>query len=268
MGQRGCSAGSSGQFSHCLYESSVQEPGADIKFLDRIFRKVRGRRPLILREDFCGTAYMCAEWVKSHRERIALGIDLDPKPIGWGQERHLRPLGAAASRVRILRRNVLEVTSPQAEVAVAFNFSYCVFWDRPELVRYFRTVHRGLGPDGLFALDIHGGPEAFEELEEETRHKGFTYVWDQNPVDPISHRGKRYIHFRFPDGTELKRAFTYDWRIWTLPELREALAEAGFSQVDTYWEGFDEDGEGNGVFRKVQKAENDDSWIAYVAAWK
>ena len=170
--------------------------------------------------------------------------------------------------MRVLRRNVLEVTRPQAEVAVAFNFSYCVFQERTELLRYFRTVCRGLQDGGLFALDIHGGPEAFEEVEEETKHKGFTYVWDQEPLDPISHRGVRYIHFRFPDGTQMRRAFTYDWRIWTLPELREVLTEAGFSQVDVYWEGFDKDGEGNGVFRKVQRAENDDSWIAYVAGWK
>ena len=107
-----------------------------------------------------------------------------------------------------------------------------------------------------------------EEIEEETEHKGFTYVWEQMPMDALSHEGIRYIHFRFPDGTEMKKAFTYDWRMWTLPELREILTEAGFSQVDVYWEGATEDGEGNGVFKKITKAPQEQSWIAYVVAWR
>ncbi len=37
-----------------------------------------------------------------------------------------------------------------------------------------------------------------------------------------------HIDFKFEDGSVQKRAFSYDWRLWILPEIREVLAEAGF----------------------------------------
>jgi hypothetical protein len=103
---------------------------------------------------------------------------------------------------------------------------------------------------------------------ESKRVKGATYVWDQRPYDAVSGEAMRYIHFRFDDNTELKRAFAYDWRIWSLPELRDLLGEAGFSRVDVYWEGSDTKGRGNGIFRKVRTAKNEQAWIAYVVAWR
>ena len=78
-----------------------------------------------------------------------------------------------------------------------------------------------------------------------------------------------YIHFRFPDGSEMKRAFAYEWRLWTIPELTDILVDAGFKQVDCYWEGTAEDGEsGNGIFRKSRRGENDLSWVAYLVCPK
>ncbi|MEK7704676.1 MAG: class I SAM-dependent methyltransferase, partial [Myxococcota bacterium] len=144
----------------------------------------------------------------------------------------------------------------------------CIFREREEMLRYVRRVHGDLGPEGMFCLDIHGGPDAQVETEEVKRLQGFDYVWEQAPIDAVSARGMRYIHFRFRDGTELKRAFSYDWRLWTLPELRDLLQEAGYSRVDVYWEGDDGKGGGNGIFRKVVRAENEASWIAYVVAWR
>ena len=77
-----------------------------------------------------------------------------------------------------------------------------------------------------------------------------------------------HIHFKFPDGSSLKKAFSYDWRLWTLPELSEILAEAGFARSATYWQGSDEDGEANGVFTPTLQGEADDAWIAYLVAEK
>jgi hypothetical protein len=75
-----------------------------------------------------------------------------------------------------------------------------------------------------------------------------------------------HIHFRFPDGTAWPRAFSYDWRVWTLPEIRELLADAGFSQVMIYWQGWNTDGRPDGLFVPVETGEPDASWIAYVSA--
>jgi hypothetical protein len=75
-----------------------------------------------------------------------------------------------------------------------------------------------------------------------------------------------HIHFRFPDGSKLKRAFTYEWRIWTLPELRELLLEAGFASARVYWEGEDDDGEGNGEFTETDEGTPDLAWVSYIVA--
>ncbi len=251
-----------------LYEQSVQAPEADIAFIDRVFRKQRRRVPLRLREDFCGTGWLCAEWVKSHPRRTALGIDLDRAPVAWGIRKHVEPMGVAGRRVRFLRRNVLHVTRPKVDIVVAFNFSYCTLHRRKDLLAYARTVRKALAPDGLFVLDLYGGNGTFEQLKETTARGKFTYIWEHGPTNAVNHLSRRSIHFRFQDRSRLDRAFVYDWRVWTMPELLELLEEAGFTRVDTWFEGFDKKGEGNGVFRRMSRASMEDSWIAYVVAWK
>ena len=77
-----------------------------------------------------------------------------------------------------------------------------------------------------------------------------------------------YIHFRFKDGSKIKKAFSYAWRLYTAPELRDMLIEAGFSKATVYWEGEDEDGEGNGEFTPDARGDADLAWIAYIVAEK
>jgi len=78
-----------------------------------------------------------------------------------------------------------------------------------------------------------------------------------------------HIHFRFEDKSWLRKAFTYDWRMWTLPELQELMTEAGFSNVQVYWEGTDEDtGEGNGDYYPTNIGDDDPSWIVYIVGEK
>ena len=63
----------------------------------------------------------------------------------------------------------------------------------------------------------------------------------------------------------MRNAFIYEWRLWTLPELRELLAEAGFHDVHVLWEMTDrETNEGNGIFRRVSKGDPDPAWVSYV----
>ena len=48
----------------------------------------------------------------------------------------------------------------------------------------------------------------------------------------------------------------------------ELLLEAGFRKATVYWEGEDEDGEGNGEFTPDEKGAADLAWIAYIIAEK
>jgi SAM-dependent methyltransferase len=256
--------------THALYQLSVQEPDADLDFAERAYKKLRGTRPTLLREDFCGTAAVSCAWARRRRSNLALGVDLDPKVLEWGRRHNLAPLGEAAARVRLVEANVLDVQSPKAHVTLAMNFSYWVFKTWPELLRYMRSAHRALKPDGVLVLDAFGGSDAQVVLEEKKRiaGHGFTYVWDQAAFNPVTNDITCRVHFEFPDGTRLWRAFTYHWRLWSLREICEALLEAGFKTADVYWEGDGRNGNGNGVFRRTRRAENCPGWIAYIVAAK
>jgi hypothetical protein len=260
---------------HELYQLSVQDPEVEIAFIHRIYKKIYGRAPLSLREDFCGTALFCAEWVKTRPDRTAIGIDLDQPTLDWGIEHNLAAIGEPGQRVTLLRQNVLDPVRKRSDIAIGMNFSYWVFKTREEMRAYFKGVHASLENDGLLVLDAYGGPYSMEAMREDeierTRIKsggGFTYLWDQHVVNAIDHSVVNHIHFEFRDGTKLERAFTYHWRFWTLPELTELLAEAGFSRSHVYWEDEDEDGEGTGVYRARKRADNAGAWVAYIIAEK
>ena len=132
------------------------------------------------------------------------------------------------------------------------NFSYWVFHERRELVRYFRAARRALRPGGMLFVNAFGGTEAMATLIERRRIAvtnaadgtllpAFTYEWEHAHFNPISHRLRCYIHFRFRDGTAMRRAFHYDWRMWTLPEITELLREAGFGDAHVNVQGWDDD---------------------------
>jgi SAM-dependent methyltransferase len=254
-----------------LYQLAVQSPENDIAFLRRQFRKLAGREALHLREDFCGTALMAATWVSKGLQYTAEGFDLDPEPLDWGRARNLAPLGPAAERVVLHEADVRAPGLERPDLRVAQNFSYCIFKKRRELLDYFRLACESLAPGGVFAIDLYGGTEATEQLEEPRKiDGGFTYVWEQARYLPGSGDYTCKIHFEFRDGTKLRDAFSYEWRFWGLPELRDVLQEAGFSKVAVYFEQSDEDdGSGNGVFKRDdvgKSCENCAGWIAYLLA--
>lgn len=254
---------------HELYQLSVQEPEADIEFLQVTFRARYGRTPHLLREDFGGTAYLSSTWVADDEANHAWAIDLDPEPLGWGATHNAARLtDAQRDRLALVEGNVLDPQEPPADIIAAFNFSYFTFQSRRQMLQYFKQAHANLREEGLFVLDLYGGPEAQQLIEESTEKDDFTYVWDQDEFDPITGRMACYIHFDLPNGKRIERAFAYDWRLWTLPELRDILEDAGFTGSEVHWEGTDDDGDGDGVYTHRESAENTDSWIAYVVGYK
>jgi len=248
-----------------LYTEAVQDPEAEVKFARRIYRKQNGSSPIRVREDFCGTAAICCAWVRSDTDTRAIGVDLDPVPLHWGRRHHVAKLRPdQAERVELIQQDVLALETRPVDVILALNFSFCVFKQRAVLLRYLRRCHEALAKGGIMIMDIYGGPDAQRPKKDRTRKEGFTYVWDQARYNPITNEALNHIRFDFPDGSRIKKAFTYDWRLWTLPELRDALLESGFADAHAYWEGTDEDGEGNGVFRRRERVEVEDAWIAYI----
>lgn len=260
---------------YALYQLAVQEPDADLDFLDRVYRKRFGRLPSTLREDFAGTAYTASRWVQRRGSNLAVAVDLDPVPLRWFA-RHIEPGLAPDQRERLVVKRA-DVTSADVrrgiggtgggfDAVFAFNFSYWVFKQREALLGYFKSVRASLGKQGIFLLDHFGGSDAMVQLVERTRKKGFVYVWDQHSFDPISGNLTCFIGFEFKDGTSMPRAFRYDWRLWTLPEIRDLLNEAGFPTVEVYIEKDDKDGNGTGVYTLHKRAAADRAVISYVVA--
>lgn len=253
-----------------LYQQSVQEPLFEVEFFEKVFRKRFGRKPMLLREDFCGTAAVCAEWVKSHRDRRAVGVDLDAEPLDW-HSRHITPLlkPDQVDRIDLRREDVRKVADEPADVLAAQNFSFFLFKTRAALREYFEYALDNLADEGLMFLDMMGGSEVMlEGHSDKRRKKGFTYIWEQKRFDPTTHDAYFAIHFKFRDGTKWRNAFEYDWRLWTIPEVHELLLEVGFSRVDVYWEGTDDDGEGDSDFRIRGHIPADPAWICYIVAEK
>jgi cyclopropane fatty-acyl-phospholipid synthase-like methyltransferase len=254
---------------HVLYQESVQCVEAEIDFVDETFEKLRGRKAVRLREDFCGTANTSCEWIRRREGNTAIGVDLDAEVLAWGERHNQAKLGDRAQRLTLMNCNVLDTEHPPVDTVLAMNFSYWILENRPTLRRYFRRVRDALVDDGVFFLDCYGGYESSREMKERTKNDGFTYVWDQASYNPVTGAMRCYIHFHFPDGSKLNKAFTYDWRLWTLPEVREILDEAGFSRVTAWWQGWDEDEEdGNGEFEPVEDADADAAWVNYIVAEK
>lgn len=258
-----------------LYIRAVQCPDAEVAFVRRAYRNALGLEPRSLREDFCGTGANACAWARSTSPGTrAIGLDLCRETLDWGLAHNVAALSAPARRrVSLLHADVRH-PPPQArrvDAVLASNFSYWVFKTRTDLRAYFRSVRRSLHPrGGVFVLDAYGGYESMKEMKERRPLRGFTYVWEQERYDPASGDMTCHISFSFPDGSRLRRAFTYHWRLWTIPEIREILAEAGFDSARTtiYIEGDDGHGEGNGIFSPVPRdgAPADATFVAYIVA--
>ena len=253
---------------HYLYQESVQDTGAEIDFVEQTWMELRNRPAELLREDFCGTANTACEWVRRDPGHWAVGVDLDPEVLEWGMLNNVAQLDSEQrARIRLLQDNVLDASAEPADIVLAMNFSYFLFLSRSDMLEYFESVRRGLVDDGIFFLDAYGGYDAPRDIVEERECDGFTYVWEQADFNPIDSTMSCYIHFEFPDRSRMKRAFSYFWRLWTLPEITGLLAEAGFAEVTVYWEGTDEKtNEGNGIYEPAEVGDADPGWVCYIVA--
>lgn len=254
---------------HLLYEWSVQDAEDAVKFTVEQYQRRHGRPPEVLREDFCGTALVSSRWVKGHPERRAIGLDLDGATLQWARQHNLKPLGKDRQRVELRQCDVRTVTKPKADVVQAFNFSYFLLHPLAELIDYFRAVRQSLAPGGIFLLDCYGGWENQKRYKErrtvESPDGTFGFVWEHADFNAIDDRTQCYIHFEFKNGKRWKKAFSYDFRLYSLADVRDALLAAGFTNIEVLWD-FEEDDDGDCDYRPTTHAENCPGWIAYVIA--
>jgi hypothetical protein len=260
---------------YLYYENSVQTPDEHVKIYGNMFREVRKREPMSLREDFCGTFLISCEWVRSHKKRTAVGMDLDPEPVEYGKKNGFKTLNSEQKkRVKIILQDVCHTTKEKFDIIGAGNFSFNIFKTRAQLKKYFVAARNSLNKDGIFNLELAGGPGFIAKEKEQKSYRvkeiggKYTYYWDQQSFDPITNHGMYAIHFKTPQGVMHKNVFVYDWRVWSITELRELMLECGFSDTVVYWEASDKNGDGTGEYVLTKNGDNAFSWIAFVVGIK
>lgn len=258
-----------------LYEHAVQSPDSEVAFWDKAYTEIRLGHPLRMREDFCATFLNACEWVKTDENRIAYAVDIDPVPLNYGKNNHLIQLSEdQQQRVHVMQADVFDIKVPPVDLITVSNFSICFLKQRAQLLAYFKQAYHALDSNGLLCVDLLGGTDVEDEDYEERKvsipgqRRSFTYIWEQDYFNPITRETLFHIHFRIKKGKEIRKAFSYDWRMWTIPELSDAMKEVGFADVAVYWEGDDGEGGGDGEYTRQTKAENCQSWIAYIVGIK
>ncbi|MCO4793687.1 MAG: hypothetical protein KC493_08250 [Bacteriovoracaceae bacterium] len=255
---------------HALYLSSVQDPVSDVERISKIYSELFSKSAKSFREDFSGTFALSCCWVQSGDTRTAIAIDIDKETIEYGVNNYLKNLSSKEqSRLKTVVGNAITETS-LVDIIGVFNFSYCLIHKREQLLDYFKKCLSSLNEQGMIILDIFGGSdsEILEIQEKDIDHhpaiSPFLFQFERKSFNPITRISNYGIHFIYPDGTKLMDSFTYEFRMWTITEIRDLLEEAGFSKSLVYWEDFDDEGFGNGEFYQTEKEENSINWNAYI----
>ncbi len=235
--------------SLACYELCVQSPRHVVSFL----RAVHGNQPSVLREDFCGTGAVSRRWVDEGARRgeawRATGVDLSPEclahareaaPIEHAQQLRWLPLDCIREPVQ---------DDDGCDVIFIGNFSLGYIHTRDELIAYLLSCHKRLAKGnagfggGVLVCDLYGGPGAFALGTLERTHAGrgkevIKYLWRHEQADPCTAMVTNSISLRvLIDGDvvqDLPRAFVYEWRLWSLPELADVLRESGFGKAVIY----------------------------------
>ncbi|MEM0983456.1 MAG: class I SAM-dependent methyltransferase [Planctomycetota bacterium] len=251
---------------HDLYELCLQNSAQ----LAPVLRAIHGNEPTILGEDFAGTAVLSNVWA-SRDGCHAIAVDLDGDALSHHGD---------VDGVKKTAANVLDVTEP-CDVLFVGNFSIGYWHTRDELVAYLRHARSRLRDGGVFIYDIYGGETAFliGDVHREHRiangpHAGkrVRYTWSQREANPLTGMVTNTCSFRVENAghieNEFEDAFIYNWRLWSVPELHDAMRESGYHSIKVFSQEPDAiDGDGRVFVHPVSAPpETDGDFIVLIAA--
>ncbi len=213
-----------------LYERTVQAPRRTAELL----RALHGGDPRVLGEDFAGSAALSRAWVELVPGGRAYAVDLDAASLAYG------PHPRVAAHVLDVRSAELARLGP-CDIVHAGNFSLGELHERAELVGWARAARARLTPGGIVAADTYAGESAWrvgalERRRAEDDGSEIRWLWEQRSADPCTAEVVNALSFRVLREDEvvldLPDAFVYRWRLWSIPEIVDALREAGFGDVE------------------------------------
>lgn len=259
-----------------LYRLSVQHPLAEVAFIERVWDHYHPGQagpgePLLLREDFAGSCATAVAWVQSDPERQAMAVELDTPTAEWAANRWAGCPRCGAD-LHIVVEDVMAVPEPETDVTLALNFSALIYHDEASLLNYLRHARQCLTDDGLLILDLFGidpakktGEQSQTINPDDPGISPFTYTWEQRAFDPATRRIDCRIHFMLADGTELRDAFVYDWRLWEMGTVLRLMRDAGFAHTEAW--GPSEPNSGgptDGRFAPLSSPPPAGEWVCYL----
>lgn len=212
--------------------------------------------PVVLREDFAGTAAVSRRWVSEAHARglSARSIAIDSHEPTLQHAREQAHAAGVPDHIEFIRDDAVAApVQPRDACDVIFvgNFSIGYIHDRRDLVAYLSRSRQRLAlgnagfGGGVFVCDIYDSPNKYTLGMVHRRHPSrgrelIHYTWEHRSADVLTAMVQNAIHFRIEvDGIiehEMFDAFVYNWRLWSLVELRDAMHEAGFSCVEVFAE--------------------------------
>ncbi|GJD08658.1 hypothetical protein Gasu2_29490 [Galdieria sulphuraria] len=224
------------------YEEAIQNPRKDVIFLTKTFQSEFHQKALRLREDFCGTAAISREFIRSDFERFAVGVDIDSRAVAWCVQHGLSSLHSGSDRLELVVADCREYQDAKFyDIISANNYSLFLLTSRMDLVQYLRRVKQCLDPShGMFICDLTGGSDCFIKRKVKRQCGNLAYIWEQDNYNFVDASWQCALSFLFRDGSLLKHCFKYTWRLWTMAEVMDALYEVGFSKVRIWFSDLDE----------------------------
>ncbi len=271
------------------YRWATQDPAAQAALLAAVYQRVRGREPLLLREDFAGNAADSVAFVAASSARRAIAVDRHAPTLTHARTRAGCLLGGDVARIDFHRANVLRLAPPAVDpvdVLAALNFSIGYWHDRSALLSYFKHARRCIAAEGIVIVNTFGGPACMRHrIDRYPVTPGvepgqpplapFDYLFEYRSFDAATARIDCRIHFEWPDTAarggrrQRRNAFRYDWRLWTLPELCEGLLESGFARAEVWRHTAEQrDGRTHVELGPVNALREKELWLAYVVAWQ
>jgi len=264
--------------------------------LEAIHGGTKDRAPFVLGEDFCGSGATSLAWIKAAAtastspatpRRTAVACDLDliaiarlrqaAKSLSLAASTKTSPLKAIARDV-VIGKPALDSKTAAADIVFVGNFSIGYIHTRQMLVKYFKRCRSRLKRGGVVIIDTYGGATSHTTGSLKRKFKlpdGRTvhYTWQQRAANPITAMVENALHFRVEHKGEIVQdipdGFIYHWRLWTVPELHDAMNEAGLRRIEV----FDQvpqakDGNNRFVMQPIDGSEMDDSFAVLVSGRK
>jgi len=227
-----------------LYQKSVQNVKIEVEFFRKCFRMIYNKVATSFREDFCGTGLLSCEWVKNNVMNSAVGLDIDPEALAWGIENNVNNLNSGSNRIQLINHNVLDPYNEKEkfEIICSLNYSHFLLTKRKEILTYFNNVYKSLDSKGIFILDFYGGSHIYEDHKYQQEKSQHFYQFSGKQMNILNNQSKCSLNFKI-NKNKFTPHFTFNFRIYSILEMRDTLEEVGFKKFKLHIKEINEEDE-------------------------